>query len=101
MFKTDPSGSCSEWKAATTGRNNKTVREYLEKNYENNMTEDSSIKLCLRALLEVVESGAKNVEIVVLRSLKPQETLSKKKIQEWVKIIKAEDDDDGDNNNNN
>lgn len=37
LFYTDPSGSFSEWKAHSCGRNSKQVTEYLEKHYKRNM----------------------------------------------------------------
>ena len=37
LFQTDPSGSCTEWKASVIGRNNKEVLTNLEKNYEANL----------------------------------------------------------------
>eukprot|EP01080_Neovahlkampfia_damariscottae_P007470 gene7470-11794_t len=68
LYQTDPSGSFSEWKASSCGRNSKTVREYLEKNYDTcSGDDDETIKLAVRALLEVVESGSKNVEVVQLK----------------------------------
>jgi hypothetical protein len=39
--------------ANATGRNSKTVREFLEKNYQDNMSDDDAIKLAIKALLEV------------------------------------------------
>jgi len=55
LFQTDPAGTYTEWKASATGRNSKTVREFLEKNYspETVATEDGTITLAVRALLEV------------------------------------------------
>jgi len=41
------------------------VREYLEKNYEE-LEGDEAVKLALRALLEVVESGSKNIEVAIM-----------------------------------
>lgn len=41
------------------------MREFLEKNYEETSGE-ATIKLAVRALLETVESGGKNIEIAVM-----------------------------------
>lgn len=66
LYQTDPSGTFSAWKANATGRNAKTVREWLEKNYAE-LSGAEAVKLCVRALLEVVESGSKNIEVAVMR----------------------------------
>lgn len=54
--------------ANATGRNAKTVKEFLEKYYtpEEVSTDKGTIKLAIRALLEVVQSGQKNLEIAVM-----------------------------------
>lgn len=41
------------------------MREYLEKNYKETSGRDT-IVLALRALMEVVEAGSKNVEIALM-----------------------------------
>ncbi|KRX01820.1 hypothetical protein PPERSA_00530 [Pseudocohnilembus persalinus] len=66
LFQTDPSGSCTEWKATAVGNKSKQVLEYLQKNYEQNMSNDSALKLTCKALLDVVESGAKNIQMGIL-----------------------------------
>merc|ERR1712168_326489 len=73
LYQTDPSGTYHEWKANAIGRSAKTVREYLKKGYTDEVSEkdDECIKLALRALLEVVQSGGKNVELAVLRDNQP------------------------------
>jgi 20S proteasome alpha/beta subunit len=53
-------------KANAIGRSSKTVREFLEKNHKDDMTRDESIKLTVKSLLEVVQTGAKNIEISVM-----------------------------------
>jgi len=55
--------------ANAIGRSAKTVREYLEKHYseEQVSTEQGTVKLALRALMEVVQSGAKNVEFAIMK----------------------------------
>lgn len=60
-------------KANATGRSAKTVHEFLEKYYttEEVSTERGCIKLAIRALLEVVQSGQKNLEIAVMRRGQP------------------------------
>ena len=68
LYLTDPAGTYSEWKAnAIGGRNEKAVREFLEKNYNAEIGEQDAVKLTIKALLEVVDSGAKNMEIAVMR----------------------------------
>lgn len=68
LYQTDPAGTHSSWKAQVIGgRNAKSLREFLEKNYEDGMEEQKCVKLAVQALLEVVDSGAKNMEICVVR----------------------------------
>ncbi|KAF2570076.1 hypothetical protein F2Q70_00000807 [Brassica cretica] len=62
---TDPSGTFSAWKANSTGRNSNSIREFLEKNYKETSGQET-VKLAIRALLEVVESGGKNIEVAVM-----------------------------------
>lgn len=75
LYQTDPSGTYHEWKANAIGRNSNSVREFLEKNYTDDVANSDAacVKLCIRALLEVVQSGSKNVEIAVARRNKPLE----------------------------
>lgn len=61
------------YQANATGRSAKTVREFLEKHYSEDAvsTEEGAIKLVVRALLEVVQSGAKNVEVAIMKPNQP------------------------------
>lgn len=70
LWQTDPSGTYSEWKANAIGRNSKSCLEFLEKNYGDIDTkgdEAAAVKLTVQSLLEVVESGSKNIEVAVMR----------------------------------
>merc|ERR1712141_936507 len=69
LYQTDPAGVYTEWKANAIGRNAKTVREFLEKNFPNEgaETEEGATKLAVKALLEVVQLGGKNLELAVMR----------------------------------
>lgn len=91
LYQTDPSGTFSEWKANATGRNSKTVMEYLEKHYdETPHDEKGSVNLAIRSLLEVVESGNKNIEVAVLKNKKPMRFLSEEEIQQYIDEIEKE-----------
>ena len=59
--------------ANTIGRSAKTVREFLEKNYTEELAANDAecIKLTLKGLLEVVQSGGKNMEVAVMRRGQP------------------------------
>jgi|EP01083_Nonionella_stella_P026781 20S proteasome subunit alpha 4 len=68
LYQTDPAGTHSRWNAQVIGgRNAKSLREFLEKNYKDDLGEKEAVKLGVQALLEVVDSGAKNMEICVVR----------------------------------
>lgn len=55
------------------------MQEFLEKYYneEDVSTEKGTVKLAIRALLEVVQSGKKNLEIAVMRRDKPMQVCNK------------------------
>ncbi|XP_014281822.1 proteasome subunit alpha type-7-1 [Halyomorpha halys] len=68
LFQTEPSGVFYEWKANVTGRGDKIVKEFLEKNKVMKLdSEDSVLKLAMKALLEVVQPDKKNFELAVLK----------------------------------
>lgn len=96
LYQTEPSGIYYEWKANATGRSAKTVREFLEKYYKSEelTTEKATIKLAIRALLEVVQSGQKNLEIAVMRHGKAVEMLSVAQIEEYVNEIEKEKEEE-------
>lgn len=96
LYQTEPSGIYFEWKANATGRSAKTVREFLEKYYtdEEVETESGTVKLAIRALLEVVQSGQKNLEIAVMRRGEPLQMLDSETIEKYVTEIEKEKEDE-------
>eukprot|EP01114_Cavostelium_apophysatum_P015379 TRINITY_DN416_c0_g1_i1.p1 TRINITY_DN416_c0_g1~~TRINITY_DN416_c0_g1_i1.p1 ORF type:complete len:252 (+),score=61.23 TRINITY_DN416_c0_g1_i1:162-917(+) len=92
LFQTDPSGTYSEWKANAIGRSGKTVKEFLEKEYTEEIAadDDLTLKLAIRSLLEVVESGSKNLEIAVLKRGEVLRFLNDQELDTIVKQIEAE-----------
>lgn len=91
LFHTDPSGTYSEWKAIATGRNSKAVREWLEKQYTET-SGDETVKLALRALIELVEPSSKNIEIVVV-SVVGMRTLPSHEVDSIIGMIVEEKDE--------
>jgi len=96
LYQTDPSGTYHEWKANAIGRSSKTVQEYLEKNYSDEEIESDeyTIKLALKALLEVVQTGSKNIEMAVMERGKPMRLLETNEIEEYVKQIEKEKEEE-------
>lgn len=92
LYQTDPTGNYSEWTANAIGRSSKTVTEYLEKHHEapDTCTEQQAIRLTVSALLEVVESGQKNIEIAVMRRGKGMELVNQDLLDTLSKEISEE-----------
>ncbi|KAK2355524.1 proteasome subunit alpha type-4 [Trifolium repens] len=89
LYQTDPSGTFSAWKANATGRNSNSIREFLEKNYKDTSGQET-VKLAIRALLEVVESGGKNIEVAVMTKEDGLRQLEEGEIDAIVAEIEAE-----------
>jgi 20S proteasome subunit alpha 4 len=77
-------------KANAIGRSSKTVREFLERNHKPAMNREDTIKLTIRSLLEVVQTGAKNIEIAIMEPGGVLEMLDTEKIEAYVKEIDNE-----------
>ncbi|ELU13030.1 hypothetical protein CAPTEDRAFT_221691 [Capitella teleta] len=96
LYQTDPSGTYHEWKANAIGRSAKTVREFLEKNYSEDLVESDreAIKLCLKALLEVVQSGSRNMEVAVMARGQRLKTLEPEEVEVYIQEIEKEKEEE-------
>lgn len=83
-------------KANAIGRSSKTVREFLERNHKDDMDREETIKLTIKSLLEVVQTGAKNIEIALMAPGKLVEMLPLEDIEAYVKNIEAEKQEEAD-----
>lgn len=77
-------------KANAIGRSSKTVREFLERNYKEDADREQTIRLAIKSLLEVVQTGAKNIEIAIMAPGKTVEMLPMEDIETYVKNIEQE-----------
>jgi len=89
LYQTDPSGTYSAWKANAIGRNSKTVREFLEKNWKETNGRDT-LKLAVRALTEVVEGSSSNIELAVVEGDKGPRFLTDEEVDALVAEVEAD-----------
>merc|ERR1712228_912640 len=94
LYQTLPSGIYTEWKANAIGRKDKMLNEFLEKHYKSSMSEEQGIKLAVKCLLEVVEHGAKNIDIGILPTGKKLRKLSETEVNNLVEQIQKEEEED-------
>jgi len=66
------------------------MREFLEKEWQEGLSQAEATKLTVKALLEVVDSGSKNMELVVIRRGEPAATMSDESVQAVVDQVEAE-----------
>ncbi|MFH1520732.1 MAG: archaeal proteasome endopeptidase complex subunit alpha [Candidatus Micrarchaeota archaeon] len=88
LFEAEPSGAMTAYKADSIGANKKEVDDYLEAKYDEKMTIDESIKLCVDALRKTQESKLlqENVEIsYVTVKTKKCVSLSDKDVGKYLK----------------
>lgn len=90
LYQTEPSGVYNAWKAHAIGRSSKTVRDFLEKHYTEELSDEDTIKLTIKSLLEVVQTGAKNIEVSVLRPHNVVNKLDVEDVKRYVDAIEAE-----------
>ncbi|KZS99155.1 N-terminal nucleophile aminohydrolase [Sistotremastrum niveocremeum HHB9708] len=100
LYQTEPSGIYNAWKACAVGRSSKTVREFLEKNHKDDLGRDETIKLTIKSLLEVVQTGAKNIEISVMESYGKVTNLGLAEIEAIVAEIEREKEQDAERKRN-
>ncbi len=62
----------------------------LEKNYEEDMNDEQTIKLTIKSLLEVVQTGAKNIEVAVLKANDQIHLMTVDEIKKYVDEIEEE-----------
>merc|ERR1712176_1201112 len=67
LYQTDPAGTYYAWKANAIGKNSKSVVDYLEKKFVEDMDQDATLRLALKGLLEVTEASGKNIEVVIVK----------------------------------
>ena len=77
-------------KANAIGRSSKTVREFLERNHKEGMDRTATIELTIKSLLEVVQTGAKNIEIAIMAPGASIEMLASEEIEKTVEKINTE-----------
>ncbi len=62
----------------------------MEKNYKETASTDESIKLTLRALMEVVESKSKTIEVAVMERRTGLRILTDEEVDVYLAQIEAE-----------
>ncbi|SCZ96523.1 BZ3500_MvSof-1268-A1-R1_Chr8-2g10262 [Microbotryum saponariae] len=90
LYLTEPSGIFSAWRANAIGRSSKTVREFLEKNWVADLDKDEAVKLAVKSLLEVVQTGAKNIDLAVMTGHGQVRNLTLEEIEAVVAEIEKE-----------
>jgi len=94
LYLTDPAGTYSAWKAhAIGGRNEKAVQEFLEKNWAVNLSSEDAVRLTVKALLEVVDSGSKNMEVAMITFGNPVRLLPEEELQTIIGDIEREQEE--------
>ena len=69
------------------------MREFLEKNWAANLAEADTVRMAVKALMEVVDSGSKNIEIAIMRRGKPVDMMTEEALQAIITDIEREQEE--------
>jgi 20S proteasome subunit alpha 4 len=69
------------------------VQEFLEKNWTSSLTEEEAIRLTIKALLEVVDSGSKNMELAVSKYGESVRILKEEELEAVISDIEREQEE--------
>ena len=69
------------------------MQEFLEKNWTAGLADTDALRLVVRALLEVVDSGAKNMEIAILRPGAAVSMIPEAELQNIITDIEREQEE--------
>lgn len=89
LWQTEPSGMTAAWRACVLGKKSKTVHEEMEKGYENEMDQAAALKFAVKSVLEVAESGGKNIEVVIMTKDNVSE-VEDDKLEALIKVLEQE-----------
>lgn len=87
LYQTDPAGTYYAWKATAIGKNSKSVVDFLEKKHSEDMDEDTTVRLAIKALLEVTEASGKNIEVIVVSKDKKMRWLTEEQVEPLLKEL--------------
>ena len=90
LYLTEPSGNFSLWKACAIGKKSKEVQELLEKKYKDNLNLEGGIKVVIEALLEVVDSASKGIEICYMWSDRILKFIPEEEINRLIGILQKD-----------
>jgi proteasome alpha subunit len=102
LYETDPSGTPYEWKALAVGADRGDIRDYLEENYEDDLSLDEGVALALEALASVNDDelepeGLGLATIDVESETFTEHTLDEREAYlEQFELLATEDDEESD-----
>ena len=67
--------------------------EFLEKNWSTNLGDSEALRLTVKALLEVVDSGSKNMEVALLKYGEPVKMVTEEELQTIISEIEREQEE--------
>merc|ERR1712039_39259 len=87
LYQTDPSGTHYAWKATAVGKNSKTVSDFFEKKYEEDLDSDKTLRLAIKGLLEVTEASGQNIEVIMVKKGAPVKWYTAEELEPLIKEL--------------